>query len=89
MIKPAGYMYDNSAVFGIHDISSLTLEKRIKEGRVTPLYAIPEGYALVPIEPTEEMLKVYADTSIAPISTLSKHGYKAMLKALIKPEDLT
>lgn len=43
--------------------------------------ALPEGWQLVPIEPTPKMFKEYADHSIAPISTLSRHGYKAMIAA--------
>lgn len=48
---------------------------------VTPLYAIPEGCVVVPVEPTEGMRSAYLDASIAPISTLSIAGYKAMIKA--------
>ena len=40
-----------------------------------------EGYKLVPVEPTDEMINTYRDKSIAPISTLSVYGYKAMIGA--------
>lgn len=40
-----------------------------------------EGYKLVPCEPTDEMINTYRDKSIAPISTLSVIGYKAMIGA--------
>lgn len=40
-----------------------------------------EGYKLVPLEPTDEMINTYRDKSIAPISTLSVIGYKAMIGA--------
>ena len=40
-----------------------------------------QGYKLVPVEPTDEMINTYRDKSIAPISTLSVCGYKAMIGA--------
>ena len=40
-----------------------------------------EGYKFVPVEPTDEMINTYRDKSIAPISTLSVYGYKAMIGA--------
>ena len=40
-----------------------------------------EGCVVVPVEPTEEMYQAYAKHSVAPMSTLSKTGYKAMLEA--------
>lgn len=43
--------------------------------------AVPEGYCLVPKEPTEKMFQAYARYSVAPMSTLSKTGYKAMIEA--------
>lgn len=36
---------------------------------------------LVPVEPTDLMINAYRDNSVAPISTLSVVGYKAMLEA--------
>lgn len=42
--------------------------------------AVPDGFVAVPIEPTEEMINTYRDKSIAPISTLSVYGYKAMIQ---------
>lgn len=48
--------------------------------------AIPEGWKLVPIEPTKEMCDAYCEHSIAPIGNLSRYGYKAMLSASPKPE---
>lgn len=47
---------------------------------------IPDGWKLVPIEPTYEMLKHYYDASLAPISKLSVTGYRSMLAAAPKPE---
>ena len=41
-----------------------------------------EGYKLVPVNPTDEMINTYRDKSIAPISTLSVIGYKAMIGAV-------
>ena len=40
-----------------------------------------EGYKLVPVEPTDDMLNIYEKYSIAPIGKLSKRGYKAMIGA--------
>ena len=53
-LKPAGYLMDGTEVFGAHDISSVALEMRVKEGRIKPLYAIPEGYHIVAIDPEQE-----------------------------------
>ena len=39
-----------------------------------------EGFVLVPVEPSDEMINTYRDKSVAPISTLSVHGYKAMIE---------
>ena len=41
-----------------------------------------DGYKLVPVEPTEEMLDIYESYSVAPIGRLSKRGYKAMIDAI-------
>ena len=43
--------------------------------------AIPDGFVVVPKEPTDAMYQAYARHSVAPMSTLSKTGYKAMLEA--------
>ncbi|MCF4217350.1 hypothetical protein L1Y36_17505 [Acinetobacter baumannii] len=43
--------------------------------------AVPEGYVLLPRVPTEKMFQAYERYSVAPMSTLSKNGYKAMIKA--------
>ena len=40
-----------------------------------------KGCVVVPVEPTKVMYKAYARHSVAPMSTLSKTGYKAMLEA--------
>lgn len=53
------------------------------EIKVTPLYTsattIPEGYALVPVDPTKEMI-------IAGEMQIGRHAYKAMLSAAPKHE---
>ena len=58
-----------------------------------PLYAIPEGYKLVPIEPTEEMIEEFINAysngfltnkSIKPIVSCS---YKAMIEVAPEIED--
>ncbi|MFH3652302.1 hypothetical protein [Acinetobacter nosocomialis] len=43
--------------------------------------AVPEGYVLLPRVPTEKMFQAYERYSDAPMSTLSKNGYKAMVEA--------
>ncbi|CAM0566539.1 hypothetical protein ACVQLA_06800 [Acinetobacter baumannii] len=43
--------------------------------------AVPEGYVLMPKVPTEKMFQAYERYSVAPMSTLSKTGYKAMIEA--------
>ncbi|MCZ3117370.1 hypothetical protein NYZ14_11625 [Acinetobacter baumannii] len=42
---------------------------------------VPEGYVLLPRVPTEKMFQAYERYSVAPMSTLSKNGYKAMVEA--------
>lgn len=43
--------------------------------------AVQEGYVLLPRVPTEKMFQAYERYSVAPMSTLSKTGYKAMVEA--------
>ncbi|MFP0418268.1 hypothetical protein [Acinetobacter nosocomialis] len=43
--------------------------------------AVPEGHVLMPKVPTEKMFQAYERYSVAPMSTLSKTGYKAMVEA--------
>ena len=43
--------------------------------------AVPEGYVLVPKEPTLKMSIAYQKNAIAPVSSLSISGYKAMIEA--------
>ncbi|EMH8519578.1 hypothetical protein RQD10_003621, partial [Acinetobacter baumannii] len=38
--------------------------------------AVPEGYVLMPKVPTEKMFQAYERYSVAPMSALSKTGYK-------------
>lgn len=40
-----------------------------------------KGCVVVPVEPTDLMINAYRDNSVAPISTLSVVGYKAMVEA--------
>ena len=70
-------MFEQAGVYPIHDfIDNLkTLVAKVKEE--TKL----EGCVVVPVEPTEAMYQAYARHSVAPMSTLSKTGYKAMLEA--------
>ena len=41
-----------------------------------------EGFVLVPVEPTLKMSVAYEKNSIAPVSSLSVAGYKAMIKVI-------
>lgn len=43
--------------------------------------AVPEGFVLVPREPTLKMSVAYQKNAIAPVSSLSISGYKAMIEA--------
>lgn len=43
--------------------------------------AAPEGFVLVPKEPTLKMSIAYQKNAIAPVSSLSISGYKAMIEA--------
>ena len=43
--------------------------------------AVPKGFVLVPKEPTLKMSIAYQKNAIAPVSSLSISGYKAMIEA--------
>lgn len=43
--------------------------------------AVPDGYCVVPKEPTLKMSIAYQKNAIAPVSSLSISGYKAMIEA--------
>ena len=49
--------------------------------------AVPDGFVLVPKEPTFRMSFAYQMNSVAPISSLSVSGYKAMLEAQEQAND--
>ena len=55
-------------------------KKAINFGRKQP-QAVPEGFVLVPKEPTLKMSIAYQKNAIAPVSSLSISGYKAMIEA--------
>lgn len=46
-----------------------------------PAPVVPEGYVLVPVEPTEAMRAAYEMSAIAPMGPISIYGYRAMLAA--------
>lgn len=83
-LKPSGYDIEGIGTL-IHpdDIFPRRLEEFKKEGIVTPLYAIPAGFSLVPDEPTQLMLDAGLN-AIGPnthrLDRMKKY-YKAMLKA--------
>lgn len=43
--------------------------------------SVPEGFVLMPKEPTFKMAWAYQMNSVAPVSSLSVSGYKAMIEA--------
>lgn len=47
--------------------------------------AVPDGWKLVPAEPTKKMHDAYYEHSVAPISKLSVTAYRAMLEAAPEP----
>jgi len=84
-----------------HDCEKEEYESLIKSQGIHPMYyrvlfttpqpahteqVIPDGWKLVPIEPTEAMKKAYYDSSLAPISKLSVTGYRDLIAAPPKPE---
>ena len=46
--------------------------------------AVPEGFVLVPKEPTLKMSIAYQKNAIAPVSSLSISGYKAMIDEVLQ-----
>ncbi|MHC3032444.1 hypothetical protein [Acinetobacter nosocomialis] len=57
------------------------IDKLKEELEKAKAQAVPEGYVLLPRVPTEKMFQAYERYSVAPMSTLSKTGYKAMVEA--------
>lgn len=57
------------------------VERLFAELEKAKAQAVPEGYVLLPRVPTEKMFQAYERYSVAPMSTLSKNGYKAMVEA--------
>ena len=49
--------------------------------RAAKVQAVPDGYCVVPREPTPKMSIAYQKNAIAPVSSLSISGYKAMIEA--------
>lgn len=65
-----GYgLQDDWVILGIQDIEAAKAQ------------AVPEGFVLVPKEPTLKMSIAYQKNAIAPVSSLSISGYKAMIEA--------
>ena len=62
-----------------HIVESINLSRRMWQA--AKAQAVPDGFVVVPKEPTDAMYQAYARHSVAPMSTLSKTGYKAMLEA--------
>ena len=82
-LKPVAWSLEYN---GTHVTADKSLAMSLKADcvPVTPLYAIPDGYALVPVEPTESMIDAMA-ASLAhssPSTTWAedaKKAYKAMI----------
>ncbi|HCT9558638.1 TPA: hypothetical protein OVL15_001836 [Acinetobacter baumannii] len=62
-------------------ITELLDERQDLYAQINNDQAVPEGYVLLPRVPTEKMFQAYERYSVAPMSTLSKTGYKAMVEA--------
>lgn len=72
------YDWENKSKQSYDDINEMIKSGKNYETRA--LYAIPEGMQLVPIEPTEAMLRRLLSTKFTEESTMGD-VYKAMLKA--------
>lgn len=62
-MEPTAWMFTNSegdADFG-NNLPALR-DKSFQGGPIVPLYAIPEGWGLMPKEPNEEMLFTYIES---------------------------
>ena len=89
MLKPVAYLTTDPDCKPLHEAS--VAEKFYNEvsiAEMTPLYAIPEGYALVPIEATEEIIdnavnSVYEAICIGDqnYGEITKRVYEAIIKA--------
>ncbi len=55
--------------------------------KFTEQKATPEGFVLVPREPTLKMSVAYEENAVAPCSSLSVSGYKAMIEAQEQSHD--
>ncbi|HHP8129749.1 TPA: hypothetical protein ACSISC_000094 [Acinetobacter baumannii] len=62
-------------------VSDVGYQARFEVWLEAKAQAVPEGYVLLPRVPTEKMFQAYERYSVAPMSTLSKTGYKAMVEA--------
>lgn len=62
-------------------ITELLDERQDLYAQINNDQAVPEGYVLLPRVPTEKMFQAYERYSVAPMSTLSKTGYRAMVEA--------
>ena len=75
-VSSGGYV--NGQSFRMYNIQPIHgLESNLKVGQF--LFAIPEGYTIVPIEPTDEILDVMFDSYTNTGST--EEIYKAMIEA--------
>ena len=66
---------------GNMDLHSYVYEFANAIERAVKAQAVPEGFVLVPKEPTLKMSIAYQKNAIAPVSSLSISGYKAMIEA--------
>ncbi|WP_027855586.1 hypothetical protein [Marinobacterium litorale] len=86
-LKPVAWLYE-----AVDESIRVTDYEQFAEmhGRdVTPLYAIPEGYALVPVEPTDAMVDAAlacADDESIPEDAFAQSAYRAMITAAQEQE---
>ena len=69
------------AIYAAYSGSSPVIQDGKSVTASTGIPVIPDGYVMVPKEPTEDMRDAYYESSVAPISRLSICGYQAMLAA--------
>ena len=59
-----------------------------KKGWKAKQQVLPEGFVLMPIKPTLKMSDAYEENAVAPCSSLSVSGYKAMIEAQEQSHEL-
>ena len=91
LLRGAKFKDGEYVALSLFDESSKELAAQLNYGWAMWLsakaQAVPEGFVLVPKEPTFRMSFAYQMNSVAPISSLSVSGYKAMIEAQEQSHD--